>query len=125
MAAKHIGLNPKSASLRDLLSVFLAAPSVLPGEKASAPEITMIVAFVLLASMSIVASGRRSLVPITGTRMSGVLLRGILKDAIVWMDAQMPGYVFHRDIEKYIRSAAELRYATSPEERRTVQTTTA
>ena len=58
VAAKHVGLNPASASARDLLSVFLADPTVLEGGQASRPEATMIVAFVLLSSMLIVSDGQ-------------------------------------------------------------------
>jgi len=32
------------------------------------------------------------------------------------MDSQLPGYLFHEDIEKYIRGASQLRYAGHPEE---------
>jgi hypothetical protein len=116
IAAKHVGLNPASASARDLLSVFLADPTVLDGEQASGPEAIMIAAFVLLSGMLIVSDGQTSLAPIDGTRMGGVLRRDVVRDAIVWMDSQMPGYLFHRDIEKYIRGASQLRYAARPDE---------
>jgi hypothetical protein len=116
VAAKHVGLNPASASARDLLSVFLADPAVLEGEQASRPEATMIVAFVLLSSMLIVSDGQTSLAPIDGTRIGGVLRQDVARDAIVWMDSQMPGYLFHKDIEKYIRGASLLRYGARPDE---------
>jgi len=116
VAAKHVGLNPASASARDLLSVFLADPTVLEGEQPSRPEATMIVAFVLLSSMLIVSGGQTSLAVIDGTRIGGVLRQDVVRDAIVWMDSQMPGYLFHRDIEKYIRGASQLRYGARPDE---------
>lgn len=116
VAAKHVGLNPASASARDLLSVFLADPTVLEGEQASRPEATMIVGFVLLSSMLIVSDGQTSLAPIDGTRIGGLLRHDVVRDAIVWMDSQMPGYLFHRDIEKYIRGASQLRYGARPDE---------
>lgn len=117
IAAKHVGLNPASASARDLLSVFLANPTVLDGEQASRPEAIMIVAFVLLSSMLIVSSGQASLAPIDETRIGSVLRQDVVRDAIVWMDSQMPGYLFHKDIEQYIRSASQLRYGSRPHER--------
>jgi hypothetical protein len=111
VAAKHVRLNPETASVRDLLSVFLANPRVLEGEKVSPPEAPMIVAFVLLASMLIVSAGGASLARIDGTRIGEDLRKDLVRDAIVWMDSQIPGYLFHRDIEEYIRSASQLRYA--------------
>jgi hypothetical protein len=91
--------------------VFLANPRVLEGEKVSPPEAPMIVAFVLLASMLIVSAGGASLARIDGTRIGEDLRKDLVRDAIVWMDSQIPGYLFHRDIEEYIRSASQLRYA--------------
>jgi hypothetical protein len=123
VAAKYVALNPASASARDLLSVFLAAPTVLTGEQASRSEATMILAFVLLSSMLIVSAGQTSLAPIDGTTISGVLRQDLVRDAIVWMDSQMPGYIFHRNIEKYIRGASQLRYGARPDESMGVQTT--
>jgi hypothetical protein len=123
VAAKHVGLNPASASTRDLLSVFLADPTVLEGEQASRPEATMIVAFVLLSSMLIVSDGQTSLAPIDGTRIGGVLRQDVVRDAIVWMDSQLPGYLFHRDIEKCIRGASRLRYGARPDESKQTQAT--
>ena len=123
VAAKYVALNPASASARDLLSVFLGNPTVLTGEHASQAEATMIVAFVLLSSMLIVSAGQTSLAPIDGTTISGVLRQDLVRDAIVWMDSQMPGYLFHRDIEKYIRGASQLRYGARPDESMGVQTT--
>jgi len=111
------------ASARDLLSVFLGNPTVLTGEHASQAEATMIVAFVLLSSMLIVSAGQTSLAPIDGTMISGVLRQDLVRDAIVWMDSQMPSYLFHRDIEKYIRDASRLRYGARPDESMGVQTT--
>lgn len=116
VAAKHVGLNPVSASARDLLSVFLADPTVLEGQQATRPEATMIVAFVLLSSMLIVSDGQTSVAAIEGTPIGGVLRQDVVRDAIVWMDSQMPGCLFHRDIEKYIRGASQLRYGTRPDE---------
>jgi hypothetical protein len=110
VAAKQVGLNPVTASVRDLLSVFLADPTILEG-KASRPETSMIVAFILLSSMLIVSGGQASLAPIEGTRIGGLLRQDVLRNAISWMDSQMPGYLFHRDVEKCIRGAAQLRYA--------------
>jgi hypothetical protein len=117
VAAKHVGLNPASASARDLLSVFLADPTVIDGEKASRPETTMIVAFVLLSSMLIVSDGQTSLAPIDETRIGSALRQDLVRDAIVWMDSQMPGYLFHKDVEKCIRGASQLRYGARPDER--------
>lgn len=116
VAAKHVGLNPASASARDLLSVFLADPTVLEGEQAWRPETTMIVAFVLLSSMLIVSDEQTSQAAIDATRIGGVLRQDVVRDAIVWMDSQMPGYLFHRDIENYIRGASQLRYGARPDE---------
>jgi hypothetical protein len=116
VAAKHVSLNPASASARDLLSVFLADPTVLEGEQASRPEATMIVAFVLLSSMLIVSDGQTSLAAIDGTGIDGVLRQDVVGHAIVWMNSQMPAYLFHRDIEKYIRDASQLRYGARPDE---------
>jgi hypothetical protein len=116
VAAKHVGLNPVSASARDLLSVFLAEPTALEGKQASRPAATMIVAFVLLSSMLIVSDAQTSVAAIDGTPIGGVLRQDVVKDAIVWMDSQMPGYLFHRDIEKYIRGASKLRYGARPDE---------
>lgn len=116
IAAKRVGLNPASASVRDLLSVFLAAPTVIEAEQGSGPEATMIVAFVLLSSMLIVSGGQTSLAPIDGAQIGAVLREDVVRDAIVWMDSQMPGYLFHSDIEKYIRVAAQLRYGSRPHE---------
>jgi hypothetical protein len=123
VAAKHVGLNPTSASARDLLSVFLADPTVLEGEQASRPEATMIVAFVLLSSMLIVSAGQTSPAAIDGTPIGGVLRQDIVRDAIVWMDSQVPAYLFHRDIEKYIRDASQLRYGARPDESVSAQVT--
>jgi hypothetical protein len=123
VAAKHVGLNPASASARDLLSLFLADPTVLEGEQASRPEATMIVAFVLLSSMLILSDGQTSLAPIDGTRIGGILRQDVVRDAIVWMDSQMPGYLFHRDVEKYIRNASQLRYGSRPDESVTAHVT--
>lgn len=123
VSAKYVALNPASASARDLLSVFLADPTVLAGEQDSRSEATMIVAFVLLSSMLIVSAGQTSLAPIDGTTISGVLRQDLVRDAIVWMDSQLPGYLFHRDIEKYIRGASQLRYGARPDESMGVQTT--
>jgi hypothetical protein len=123
VAAKHVGLNPTSASARDLLSVFLADPTVFKGEQASRPEATMIVAFVLLSSMLIVSAGQTSPAAIDGTPIGGVLRQDVVRDAIVWMDSQMPGYLFHRDIEKYIRGASQLRYGVRPDESVSAQVT--
>jgi hypothetical protein len=114
--AKHVALNPKTASARDLLSVFLADPTILEGEQASRPEATMIVAVVLLSSMLIVSDGRTSLPAIDGTRIGGVLRQDVVRDAIIGMDSQMPAYLFHRDIEKHIRDASQLRYGARPDE---------
>jgi len=126
IAAKHVGLNPDTANVRDLLSVFLANPTVLEGESGSQPpESTMLAAFVLLASMLIVSSGQASLGPIDATRMSRVLRQDLLKSAVAWMDAQMPSYVFHSDVEKYIRGASQVRYGTRPKEAEGVAYTTA
>lgn len=121
IAAEHVGLNPRSASARDLLSVFLADPTVLAGEKTSRAEVTMIVAFVLLSSMLIVSGGQALLAPIDGTRIGGVLRQDLVRDAIVWMDSQMPGYLFHGDIEKCIRGASQLRYGANPYESMSAQ----
>jgi hypothetical protein len=110
VAAKRVRLNPETASVRDLLSVFLADPTVLEGGKASRPEAPMIVAFVLLSSMLIVSASQASLARIDGTRIGEDLRKDLVRDAIVWMDSQMPGYLFHRDIEKCIRGASQLRY---------------
>lgn len=115
VAAKYVHLNPESASTRDLLSVFLANPTLLTGEAASWREEFMILAFVLLSSMLIVSGGQTSLAPVAATRIGGDLRRDLVKSAIVWMDSQMPGYLFHSDIEKYIRGASQLRYGASPE----------
>jgi len=123
VAAKHLRLNPKTASVRDLLSVFLADPRVLEGEKASTPEAPMIVAFALLASMLIVSADQASLARIDGTRIGDELRRDLARDAVVWMDSQLPGYLFHRDVEKYIRSASLLRYAGHREESEQAQKT--
>jgi hypothetical protein len=114
VAAKQVSLNPKTASLRDLLSIFLADPTVLDAEKSSPPETPMIVAFALLSSMLIVSAGQASLAQINGTRIGEDLRKDLVRDAIVWMDSQMPGYLFHRDIEKCIRSASQLRYVSRP-----------
>ena len=114
VAAKYVRLNPESASTRDLLSVFLADPTVLTEEASSWREETMILAFVLLSSMLIVSAGQTSLAPIDATSIGGVLRQDLVKDAIVWMDSQMPGYLFHGDIEKYIRGASQLRYGAAP-----------
>jgi hypothetical protein len=76
----------------------------------------MIVAFVLLSSMLIVSDGQTSLAPIDGTDIGGVLRQDVVRDAIVWMNSQMPGYVFHTEIEKYIRGASQLRYGARPDE---------
>jgi hypothetical protein len=113
VAAKHLRVNPKTASVRDLLSVFLADPSVLAEEKALRPETTMIVAFALLSSMLITSTGQTSMAPIDGTAIGGVIRQDLVRDAIVWMDSQMPGYLFHEGIEKYIGSASQLRYGAS------------
>ncbi len=123
VAAKHVGLNPSSASARDLLSLFLADPTVIEREQASEPEATMIVGFVLLSSMLIVSDGQTSLAPIDGTRIGGVLRQDLVRDAIVWMDSQMPGYLFHMEIEKYIRGASRLRYGARPDESKPTQAT--
>ncbi len=117
VAAKHARLKPETASARDLLSVFLADPTVLEGEKASLPESSMIAAFVLLSSMLIVSAGQVSLAPMAGTRIGSALLEELVREAIIWMDSQMPGYLFHGDIEKHIRSASQLRYGTRPREK--------
>ena len=123
VAAKHVGLNPASASARDLLSVFLAVPTVLEGQQTSRPEASMIVAFVLLSSMLIVSAGQTSLAPMDGTGISDFLRQDLVSDAIVWMDSQMPAYLFHRDIEKYIRGASQLRYGVRPDESMSAQVT--
>ena len=70
----------------------------------------MTIAFALLSSMLIVSTGQTSLAPVDGTDTGGVLRQNLVKEAIVWMDSQMPGYLFHRDLEKYISAAAQLRY---------------
>jgi hypothetical protein len=116
IAAKHLRLNPKTASARDLLSVFLADPTVLAGEKASRPEATTIVACALLFSMLITSTGQISLAPIAGAAIGDIIRQDRLRDAIVWIDTQMPGYLFHQDIEKHIRSASQLRYGSRPDE---------
>jgi hypothetical protein len=107
--------------------VFLADHTVLEGEQASRPEATMIVAlivaFVLLSSMLIVSGGQTSLARIDGTRIGGVLRQDVVRNAIVWMDSQMPGYLFHRDIEKYIRGASQLRYGVRPDDSKQTQAT--
>ena len=123
VAAKHVGLNPASASARDLLSVFLADPTVFEGQQASRREATMIAAFALLSSMLIVSDGQTSLAAIDGTRIGRVLRQDVVRDAIVWMDSQMPAYLFHRDIEKCIRGASQLRYGVRPDESVSAQVT--
>jgi hypothetical protein len=114
VAAHSVGLNPATASVRDLLSVFLAAPTVLEDKQSSGHEVTMIAAFVLLAGMLIVSAGKAYLAPMEGTRICDVLRENLLKEAILWMDAQMPAYLFHRDIEECIRGASGLRYGSIP-----------
>jgi len=123
VGAKYVGLNPTTASARDLLSVILADPSLLLGRQTgrSQSEPDMIVAITLLSSIRITSIGRASVAPIDGTTVAGALLQDLVKEAMVWMDSQMPAFLFHADVEKCIRGASQLRYAPPPATSRTAQ----
>jgi hypothetical protein len=119
--AKYVGLDPKTASARDLLSVILADPTLLLGRKPDRSQevAVMIAAIILLSSVCIVGMGRAPVGALDGSNVAGALRKDLVRDAIIWMDSQMPAYLFHADVETCIRGASQLRYAPPPVQSRT------
>lgn len=113
VTAKHLKLNRRTASAKDLLCAFFANPTVIIEQNMDgySMQSTEIVAIALFSCMRVVSVGRPSFLTIDGTPMGKALMQELTREAIIWMETQMPNYVFSTKLEAMIKTASRLRYA--------------
>ena len=117
--AESLDLDKRNASARDLLCMVAADPRLIiqtaKGKKQSERLMAEIISILLLSSVHVVSIGRVSLSG-TGSAFIGESMIGtITRDALFWLEAQMPSRAFAEPVEKMIRGASGIRYRAGRE----------
>jgi len=112
---RHLKLDPRSASVRDLLCIIVASPGLMirsvDGNLNTSSDLsTDIVAILLLAAAHIVGVDRRPYSDASRSLLEQ-FSHDLISEAMKWLRMQLPSGAFPAPIESIISSTAALRYA--------------